>query len=53
MIETHSFIDKYQFYTQERAKSKGWLGIKIMCPSGTTCLSADCCFRQLALYKSN
>jgi hypothetical protein len=22
MIETHSFFDKYQFYTQERAQSK-------------------------------
>jgi hypothetical protein len=22
----------------------GWLGIRIMCPSGATCLSADCCF---------
>jgi len=27
----------------------GWLGIGIMCPSGTTCLSADCCFSELAL----
>jgi hypothetical protein len=24
-----------------------------MCPSGTTCLSTDCCFSQLALYKSS
>jgi hypothetical protein len=22
----------------------GWLGIRIMSPSGATCLSADCCF---------
>jgi len=36
----------------ERAKT-GWLGIGIMCPSGATCLSADCCFSELALYKSN
>jgi hypothetical protein len=21
----------------------GWLGIRIVCPSGATCLSADCC----------
>jgi hypothetical protein len=21
----------------------GWLGIRIMCPSGATCLSKDCC----------
>jgi hypothetical protein len=30
----------------ERAKT-GWLGIMIMCPSGETCLSADCCFSGL------
>ena len=29
-----------------RAKT-GWLGIRIMCPSGATCLSADCCFSEL------
>jgi hypothetical protein len=23
-----------------------------MCPSGATCLPADCCFSDLALYKS-
>jgi hypothetical protein len=26
-----------------------WLGIKIMCPSETTCLPAACCFSELAL----
>ena len=37
-----------------RGKSKtGWLGIRLMCPSGTTCLSTDCYFNGLALYKSN
>jgi hypothetical protein len=25
------------------------LGIRIMCPSGATCLPADCCFSELAL----
>ena len=25
----------------------GWLGIMIMCPSGATGLSADCCFSVL------
>jgi hypothetical protein len=30
-------------HTGERAKT-GWLGIRIMCPSGATCLPADCCF---------
>jgi hypothetical protein len=32
----------------ERAKT-GWLGIRIMCPSGATCLPKDCCFSELAL----
>jgi hypothetical protein len=32
----------------ERAKT-GWLGIRIMCRSGVTCLSTDCCFSELAL----
>ena len=36
----------------ERAKT-GWPGIRIMCTNGATCLSADCCFSELALYKSN
>ena len=31
----------------------GWLEIGIMCPNGATCLSADCCFSELALWKSN
>jgi hypothetical protein len=26
-----------------------WHGIRIMCSSGATCLSADCCFSELAL----
>jgi hypothetical protein len=32
----------------ERAKTV-WLGIRIMCPSGTTGLSTDYCFNELAL----
>ena len=31
----------------------GWLGIRIMCPSGAIFLPSDCCFRELVLYKSN
>ena len=31
-----------------RAKT-GWLGIRIMCQSGATCLPADCCYSELAL----
>ena len=34
----------------ERANT-GWLGIRIMCQSGAKCLSADCCFSELALLK--
>ena len=32
----------------ERAKT-GCFRIRIMCPSGARCLSADCCFSKLAL----
>ena len=28
----------------------GWLGIRIMCPSGATCLHADCCFSNSACW---
>ena len=35
-------------YEGVRAKS-GWLGIRIMCPSGATCLPVDYCFSELAL----
>ena len=39
-------------HSGERGKI-GWLGIRIMCPSGATCLSADNFFSELALYKFN
>ena len=32
----------------ERVKT-GWFGFRIMCPSGATCLPADCCFSDVAL----
>ena len=33
-----------------RRKRKDWLALnRIMCPSGATCLFADCCFSELAL----
>ena len=35
-------------HTEERGKT-GWIGIRIMCQSGETCLPADCCFNELAL----
>jgi hypothetical protein len=39
-------------HKRERAKTLVLFGIRIMCPSGTTCLSADCCFNELALCNS-
>jgi hypothetical protein len=33
---------------RERAKT-GWLGIRIMCPSRATCVSAEYCISELAL----
>ena len=39
-------------YAELRIRAKtGWLGIRIMCPSGATCLPADCWFSELALLK--
>jgi len=35
-------------HKRERTKT-GCLGIRIMCPSGVTCLPTDCCFGELAL----
>jgi hypothetical protein len=35
-------------YVAFRRKA-GWLGIRIMCPSGATCLPVDCCFSELTL----
>jgi len=35
-------------HKRERAKTV-WLRIRIMCPSGATCLSMDCCLTELAL----
>ena len=29
----------------------GWLWLRIMCPSGVTCLPANCCFSELVLKK--
>ena len=38
-------------YASLRATT-GWLEIRIMCPSGGTCLSTDCCFSEVALNKN-
>jgi hypothetical protein len=35
-----------QHYLKEKRAKTDWLEIRIMCPSGETCLSADC---ELAL----
>ena len=32
-----------------KKKSKDWLEIMLMCPSGATYLSGDCCFSDIAL----
>ena len=42
-------------HTALKSKNKNWLDLNqdIMCLSGATCLPADCCFGELALYKSN
>jgi hypothetical protein len=34
---------------KEKETKAGKLGIRIMCQSGATCLSANCCFSELAL----
>ena len=39
-------------YQGVRSKT-GWFGTRSMCPSGATCLPADCCFSVQALYKFN
>ena len=41
------------FETQSGQTKDCKLGIWIMCLSGVTCLSADCRFSELALYKFN
>ena len=48
-IGTCCFSDKHA--TQRSKRKDGLLGIRIMYPSGATCLSADCCFGELALLK--
>jgi hypothetical protein len=46
-------INIFASFNSLRSKSKtGWFGIRIMCPSGATCLHTDCCFSELALLKS-
>ena len=55
LSQTKAYETGICFFSVKHAalKSKiamtGWLGIRIMCPSGATCLSADSCFSELAL----
>jgi hypothetical protein len=52
LLLSRAFHKNNNVHGGERAKT-GWLGARIMCPSGATCLPADCCFSKLALLKSN
>ena len=40
------------FSAKQAALRNVWLGTSTMCPSGASCLPADCSFIELALYKS-
>ena len=42
------FSAKHAALRRNKAKI-GWPGIRIMRPSGATCLPVDCCFGELAL----
>jgi len=37
-------VSMFEPWPGQTKEQTGWLGIRIMCPSGETCLSADCCF---------
>jgi len=49
MFDYQSACSDWLLLKGEWGPLHGWLGIRIMCPSGATCLSADCCFSNLAL----
>ena len=42
-------IDICCFSAKHAALRIHWCEIRIMCPSGATCLPADCCFSELVL----
>ena len=44
------FVDS-PLSTQHKGKraKPGWLGVRIMCPIGSTCLPVEGCFSELAL----
>ena len=47
-------LKNFKYSSRKVIDMPGWLGIKIICPSGPTYISADCCFSEVALYnKSN
>ena len=43
------FSAKYKTLRRKTRVLTDWLGIRILCPSGATCLPADCCCSELAL----
>ena len=43
--QTKDYANWYLLFT-------GWLENMIMCPSGASCLSTDCCFSELELLKN-
>jgi hypothetical protein len=50
-FRTKLWTTLWSMYKWVRVKT-GCLRIRIMYPSGVTCLSADCCFSELALWRS-
>jgi hypothetical protein len=40
---------RWERSVNELREKTGWLGIRVMYPSGATCLSVNCCFSELAL----
>jgi hypothetical protein len=44
-----NMLKNFKYSSGKVIDMPGWLGIKIICPSGPTCISADCCFSEVAL----
>jgi hypothetical protein len=49
----NEYVSAYCFLmpTQQSFGYIRWLGIRLICQSGATCLPVDCCFSELALLK--
>jgi hypothetical protein len=52
-ISTCIFCFSAKLISLRRRTKTSWLRIRIMCPSGTTCLTEDGCFSGQALYIFN